>query len=102
VPIIEIQAQRFRKILYDNPRRGKSINIDIDATAAIDIFVVPVSAFESWRKGGRDYEGDAFLRRKTLQIQLNSQGREFDREWYLILDNRNDRSVSANYSVYEA
>ncbi len=102
MPVLEIQPQRYRKILYENPRRGRRLNIEVEATAALDIFIVPVSALEAWRRGSRDYEGDGFLRRKTLQIQLGSEGREFDREWYLILDNRSDRAVSASYSVKEA
>jgi hypothetical protein len=102
MPVLEIQPQRYRKILYETPRRGKKLNIEIEATGALDIFIVPASSLEAWRRGSRDYEGDGFLRRKVLQIQLNSQGREFDREWYLILDNRSDHIISASYSVYEA
>lgn len=101
MPLLDIQPERYRKILYENPRRGKKVNIEVEANADLDIFIVPESALESWRRGSRDYEGDGFMRRKHLQVQLNFEGRQSDRHWYLILDNKSDHVISASYRVYE-
>lgn len=101
MPLLEVQPQRYRKVLYDTPRRGKALSIEIEATAALDILIVPESALEAWRRGSRDYEGDSFLRRKLLKIQLGFEGRAFDR-WYLIFDNRSDAPITVSYAVYES
>jgi len=102
MPLLEVQPQRYRKVLYDTPRRGRALNIEIEANAALDIFLVPESSLEAWRRGSRDYEGDGFLRRKSLKIQLGFEGRSFDRAWYLVFDNKSDAPITVSYAVYEA
>jgi hypothetical protein len=100
VPLIEIQPQRFRKIRYDTPPKGGNIDIEIEANAALDIFIVPASEIERWRRGAGDYGGDGFLRKKYLRIRINI-GPEFEHEWYLVLDNKSDKAVTATYEVYQ-
>jgi hypothetical protein len=98
VPLIEIQPERFRKIRYDAPRKHK-VEIEIEAFAAIDIFIVPVPEFDKWKKGSKDYGGDGFLRKKNLQLRVNID--DSPEGWYLILDNRTDSVVSVRYEVFE-
>ena len=98
MPLIEVQPQRFRKIRYDAPRKHK-VEIEIEATAAIDIFIVPVREFDRWKRGSEDYGGDGFLRKKLLQLRVNIE--DAGEGWYLILDNRTDSVVAVRYEVYE-
>ncbi len=99
MPLIDIQPQRFRKIQYDAPQKGK-VEIKVDANAAIDIFIVPASRIDAWKRRSSEYGGDGFLRRKHLELRVNI-GPEFEDGWYLVLDNQSDRAVTANYEVYE-
>jgi hypothetical protein len=100
VPLIDIQPQRYRKILYDTPPRRGKIALEIEANSVLDVFIVPKSELERWRRGNSDYGGDGFLRKKSLQVQINI-GPEFDDEWYLVLENKSDKVVTATYEVYE-
>jgi len=59
------------------------VGIEVEATGALDIFVVPASQIEQWRRGS-NYAGDSFMRRKNLQVKL--RGTEFEDGWYLVLD----------------
>jgi len=99
VPLIEIQPQRFRKIQYERPPKGRNIGIDIEATGALDIFVVPASQIDKWKRGSAEYGGDGFLRKKTLQVKFGI-GPEFEDDWYLVLENKFDRPITAKYEVF--
>ena len=96
--MIEIQPERFRKIRYDAPVKHK-VEIEIEATAAIDIFIVPVPEFDKWKRGSGNYGGDGFLRKKNLQLRVNIEDSQDG--WYLILENRTDSVVVVRYEVYE-
>lgn len=100
VPLIEIQPHRYRKIRYDTPPQLQQMSILMEATSAIDVFIVPVSDLEKWRRGSSDYSGDGFLRKKRLNVKL-SIGPEFESEWYLILENKSDKPVTASYEVFD-
>jgi hypothetical protein len=99
MPLVEIQPGAFRKIRYDAPTKNK-VEISVEATGALDVFVVPASDIEKWRRGG-DYGGDGFRRKKNLQIQMKVN-KDFEDEWYLVLENKSDNACTAHYEVYEA
>lgn len=99
MPFVEIQPEKYRRILFDRPRR-RTVEINIEANRAVDVYVVPESNFEAWRRGSSDYGGDGFLRTKNLRVRLNKD-RQFEDDWYLVLENRSDSPATVHYEVYE-
>ena len=99
MPTKLVNAHKFRKILFETPPPRKRVEVEIEASNPIDIYVVQKSDLEEW-KSGEDYGGMSFQGKKKLTFQFRVE-RDFDDEWYLILENDSDIAVAVHYEVYD-
>ena len=92
-----INPNKFRKMLYDTPK-SRRVELDVEASSAVDVFVVQKSDLDQWRKR-QDYGGMGFFRQKKLKQPIKLE-RGFG-DWYLIIENRSDVPVAVHYEVYD-
>jgi hypothetical protein len=98
VPTQVISPRKFRKMLYDTPK-SRRIELDIEASSPVDVFVVEKNDLEEWRKR-KDYGGMGFFKQKKLKQPIKL-ARDFQNDWYLIIENRSDAPVAVHYEVYD-
>lgn len=96
MPLVTIGPGKFRKTEFPPPGRRK-IEIEMEATGAVDVFLVDVRDYDKWRSG-RSYTGASFLRRRTLNARIESDKPQDD--WYLIFENHSPEEVTVHYEVY--
>jgi hypothetical protein len=89
---------KFRKFLYDSPR-SKKVELKVEASSPIDIFIVSRPDLEQWKHRG-DYGGISFFSRRTLEVTLKIPS-DFEKDWYLILENRQNKQVAVHWELYD-
>jgi hypothetical protein len=100
VPTTLVGAGKYKKFLYDTTPRTKGIQLKVEASQPIDIYIVQKSDLEAWRSS-EDYRGSGFKSRKLLDAQMNIP-KDFDTDWYLILDNTGSvRDVAVHYELFD-
>lgn len=93
-----VQPNTFQAIRYVSPRNGK-LEIKINCTGALDVFVVQASDMNRW-KTGKDFKGTFFRHRKDLHFKMKIDRDDFDDEWYLVFDNVSEDPIGVNYEVF--
>jgi hypothetical protein len=75
------------------------LGIQIEASNPIDVYIVQESDLQAWRNG-RDYGGISFKSTKLIDAQVNLP-KEFERDWYLILENSHEKAAGVHYELFD-
>jgi hypothetical protein len=86
--------------LYDTTPKRKGIRIKVEASAAINVYIVQSSDLQTWRRSSPNYGGAAFLSRKNLDARLDIP-KDFEQDWFLILDNVGDMPAAVHYEIFD-
>ncbi len=75
------------------------MEIQVESSAPIDVFIVQASDLQKW-KNGEGYGGLSFLSRKLVEAEINIP-KDFERDWFLILENRGDKAAAVHYELFD-
>jgi hypothetical protein len=99
VPTTLLNAGKFKKFLYETTPRKRKIQIRVESNLPIDVFIVQASDIQSW-KNSDDYGGMSFLSRKLIEAEVNMP-KDFEQEWYLIIENHGAKPAAVHYELFD-
>jgi hypothetical protein len=98
MPIHEVRPGKFRKFRYETAPRRRTIELKVEATNAINVYLVDTEHLEEWKRG-RDYSGISFTRKRVIDEEIKLP-RNFD-DWFLIVENTGENPATVYFDVYE-
>lgn len=99
MPTTLINPHKYKKFSYSTTKGKNSLGVEVEATKAIDVFIVQERDLQDWRNS-REFEGVSFKRTKLVDAKVNIP-KDFDSDWFLILENQNDDAVGVHYELYD-
>jgi hypothetical protein len=99
VPTTLIHAGKYKKFSYSTAPKRRKVEINVEASAPVDIYVVQESELETWRAGDH-FSGFSFPTGKQIEETITIP-KDFDTDWYLIVQNRNDNDVAVHYELFD-
>jgi len=99
VPTTLVNPQKYKKFMYSTTPKKKRLGIEIEANIPVDIYIVQVSDLQDWRDS-RDYGGISFQSTKLVDAQINIP-KGFESDWYLIIENPNEKPAAVHYDLFD-
>jgi hypothetical protein len=93
-----VKANGYHAVRFISPYKGR-VELRVDSSAAIDIYLVQESDFGNW-KSGKDYSGASYRRRKHLKLKMKIDRDVFGDEFYLVFDNPSNDPVAVDYEAF--
>ena len=100
VAVTIINPHKYKKFAYSTTPRKNKLGIEVESNVPIDVYIVQSSDLATWRTGHGDYGGIAFQSTKLVDAQVNIP-KDFDGDWYLILENSGEKQAAVHYELFD-
>ena len=95
-----INPHKYKKFAYSTTPRKNKLGIEVESNVPIDVYIVQSSDLATWRTGHGDYRGIGFQSTKLVDAQVNIP-KDFDGDWYLILENSGEKQAAVHYELFD-
>jgi hypothetical protein len=99
VPTTTLNPGKFRKFLYETTTKRRKVDLRVEASAPVEVYIVQESDLDNW-KAGDSYEGWSFPTAKATRAQLIFPA-AFEKDWYLVLRNPGDKVAGVHYELFD-
>lgn len=98
--LVAVSPGKFKRLAYRTSAKYEGVRIRVESSIPINVFIVQFSELEAWLAQERIH-GAMFTSVTRVRSDFTFPD-DFDRDWYLILDNRqSDRPAAVRYELFD-